>query len=152
MSIETGGIDPREVADGVDALTWPKERFDHRGHLAAGAWWCHVHGSAALDHARTAIRRFNEANGGENTETAGYHETLTIYYLAALADLVADAVPDGAWIDDNVDHPSVDQTAPLLYWSEPVLMGVEARMDWVAPNVSDLPGAVQAHVDRLRGR
>lgn len=149
MSIDTGSINPQEVAEGVDALEWPKERFDHRGHLAAGAWWCHVHGSAAIDHARTTIRRFNEANGGENTDTAGYHETLTIYYLAALARLVADETPDRDWFEENVDDASVEQNAPLQYWSEAVLMGTEARRQWVAPDRRALPDAIQAQVDRF---
>lgn len=151
MSIGTGSINPQEVADGVDALDWPKERFDHRGHLAAGAWWCHVHGPSALDHARAAIRRFNEANGGENTDTAGYHETLTIYYLAAVADLVADEIPDPAWFENNVDDESLERNAPLRHWSEAVLMSTAARTAWVAPDSRELPANIQAHVDQLCG-
>ena len=149
MSIEAGGINPIEVADGVDALTWPKERFDHRGHLAAGAWWCHVYGPAALDHARTAIRRFNEANGGENTDTAGYHETLSVYFLAAIADLLGEAAPDREWLERHSDDVSLGQAAPQRYWSEAVLTSAEARLSWVDPDEHPLPDGVQRQVDRL---
>lgn len=149
MSETANGMTPQQVATGVEELTWAEEQFDHRGHLAAGSWWCHAHGDRALAHARAVIRRFNVANGGENTDTAGYHETLTVYYLATLADLIDDAIPDEAWFARHIDDASLGRTAPLQYWSEPALMSTEARLDWLDPDLHELPDGIRRHVARL---
>ena len=63
---------------GFLATTLPKPVWTHRAHPTTGLWMVIRHG---LDPARSlmpaAIKRFNEAVGGVNTATSGYHETIT---------------------------------------------------------------------------
>ena len=69
--------------------TLPKSEWTHGAHVAAAA--SYLHGSnfeAVLPLMRARIRFFNEAVGGENTDTSGYHETLTCFWLLVIAELL----------------------------------------------------------------
>lgn len=62
-----------------EGCTLPKAEWTHSAHLLTGA--CYVHGmqrEAALAKMRECVRRYNESVGGKNTETSGYHETVTV--------------------------------------------------------------------------
>ncbi|MDY7101776.1 MAG: hypothetical protein S0880_11365 [Actinomycetota bacterium] len=139
-------LDPRLVATGVERLTWPKARWDHRAHLAAGAWWVHRLGPGALGHARRSIRRYNEATGGENTADAGYHETITAYYLAALAAVIGETEPTADRLGDLGDHELLGPRAPLRFWSAELLMSRAARASWIDPDVEPLPAELRRSV------
>lgn len=135
-------LEPEVVAAAVDALRWPEPRWDHRAHLSAGAWWAHRLGPGALDHARLAISRYNESNGNTNTADSGYHETITAYFLAALAVALDGAVPTGASWQRTVGHELLDPRAPLRFWTTEVLMGRAARAAWRNPDREPLPPAL----------
>jgi hypothetical protein len=87
------------------------------------------------------IRAYNEATGVMNTDTTGYHETITLASLRAAR----------AWLEARPRaplHKSLNQllasaygrsTWLLTYWSKPVLFSVSARRAWVEPDLQALP-------------
>ncbi|MEM1334580.1 MAG: hypothetical protein AAGG08_14095, partial [Actinomycetota bacterium] len=81
---------------------------------------------------RVAIRSYNEATGVENTATSGYHETITRYFVQAVAALRAD---DLATV---LGARSCERGAPLRHWSRPILFGPAARARWVEPDLRPL--------------
>jgi hypothetical protein len=119
----------------------PKERWTHTAHLLGGACCVHRLGeSAALDHMRDCVKRYNLAVGGQNTETAGYHETVTVFWIKMLAALL-------------VKHPGVSRAEfaalavkkfaeqrELLqsYYDFDVVGSRAARARWVEPTVMRL--------------
>src|SRR5260370_28612552 len=77
-----------------EGCTLPKERWTHGAHLLTGA--CYVHGlgqAAALEKMRVCVRRYNESVGGKNTESSGYHETITVMWIPLLAGLLPETGP-----------------------------------------------------------
>jgi hypothetical protein len=77
-----------------EAGTLPKAQWTHGAHLLTGA--CYVHGlgeAAATEKMRTCVRRYNEAVGGKNTETSGYHETITVLWIKLLGKLLRESQP-----------------------------------------------------------
>ena len=86
-----------------------------------------------LEHLRGAIRAYTESVGTENTDTGGYHETITRYYVGAVAALA------GRELADVLNDPSCSRTAALEHWSREALFTVEARRAWVAPDLRPLP-------------
>ena len=62
--------------------TLPKSGWTHGAHFAAAIGLIARHGEAALPERRAAICACNVATGGENSDTAGYHETITAASLA----------------------------------------------------------------------
>ena len=128
------------VADGVLSCTLPRAEWTHEAHLRFAFDTIHRHGvERALEVSRVVIRNYNDATGLANTDTSGYHETLTVYYCAAVAVLIAGECT----VDDVVTDLSVTRDAPLKYWDRAVLFGVEARLRWVDP-VHVLPFPVSA--------
>jgi hypothetical protein len=66
----------------------PKPQWTHAAHLIAGAHYVHALGfDRALTAMRTNVRAYNQAVGTANTDTSGYHETLTRMWLLVLAHL-----------------------------------------------------------------
>lgn len=62
--------------------TLAKAEWTHGAHVAAAASYLFAADVAAvLPRLRLEIRAFNEAVGGSNTATSGYHETLTCFWL-----------------------------------------------------------------------
>ena len=94
--------------------------------------------AAALSFLRDAIQTHNCGIGIPNTDTEGYHETLTVYYVTAVA--AADAASPEA-LDDE---PTCSRDAPLRHWSRDRLFSVDARRRWVEPDLHPLPWSVTA--------
>ncbi len=68
----------------------PKEAWTHQAQLTVGHWYLLHHPRArVLELLRRKIRRHKEAVGTANTDTAGYHETITRLFVAGLADFFA---------------------------------------------------------------
>ena len=76
--------------------SFPIAWWTHGAHVAMAAtllWESSV--PNVLADIRGSIRHYNECQGGENTETSGYHETLTRLWVGIVASSLA-ALPDGA--------------------------------------------------------
>lgn len=129
------------IGRGLAARTLPRVEWTHAAHFAAAFW---VLGQADLDAARDMpglIRAYNLSVGGQNTETAGYHETITQASLRAAR----------AWIADHADVPRPVALEALLgslygspgwllaYWSRDVLFSPAARLGWIEPDLNPLP-------------
>jgi len=131
------GVQPKQIAAGLLDASLPQHEWTHRGHITATHVLIREHGhDATLAFCRERIPRLNDAHGVENSDTGGYHETLTVFYVAA----VADAVARGLTIDETVAE--LDRDVALRWWSEPVLMSVKARRAFVAPDVAVPPLAL----------
>ena len=130
-------IDPGELYAEFRARTLPKSAWTHEAHLAV-CWQQLQQSSAdeALVVLRDAIRDYNDSVGTVNSDSSGYHETITVFYVAAIADLGA------ADVGDVLDSPIAERSAPLEHWSPERLFSVEARRRWVAPDLRPLPFAV----------
>ena len=72
----------RHVGEGLLARTLPKDEWTHEAHLAACLWLLIERPELALERDLPGIiRGYNEAAGGVNDDTQGYHETLTQLYI-----------------------------------------------------------------------
>jgi hypothetical protein len=124
-----------------EAGTLPKEEFTHAGHLTAGACYVHMLDEArAIDHMRFCVRRFNEAVGGKNTDTGGYHETITVFWIKTLASLRA-LHPELGRADFAAHAVEAYHDRRDLFrdfYDFDVLASVEARRRWVEPSVKPI--------------
>jgi hypothetical protein len=149
--VDTTGPTRDEFAD----LLWrfrkrtlPKASWTHAAHLAVGLWHVKQYGSErALSELRARIQRLNDSHGTPNTDTGGYHETITRAYVELIAALLA-TLPPGTPVVDCLRalfaSPVSGKHALLTYYSKDRLMSVEARRRWIEPNRRPL-------CDRLRG-
>lgn len=125
----------RRLLDEFERRTLPRARWTHEAHLVVCRQVLRrlADPAAALDHLRRAIRAYNEATGTANTDTGGYHETVTAYYVGAVHALVDRS------LDELVAHPACSRAAPLSHWSRERLFSVAARRRWVPPELAPLP-------------
>ncbi|MEO7245275.1 MAG: hypothetical protein ABIX12_09030 [Rubrivivax sp.] len=66
--------------------TLPKARWTHEVHLLIALWYLDTHEvDAALPIVRQRIRAYNDAVGTVNSDSSGYHESLTRLYLHGIA-------------------------------------------------------------------
>jgi hypothetical protein len=123
--------------------TWPKPEWNHAAHVAvAGCYLIENPEEDVSDRVRRGIRHYNECNGTINSDHSGYHETLTLFWLAVVKARLAEA-PEGL--------PRVEAIRLLVmefaskrdlyreYYAFDVVRSVEARRTWVAPDLKALP-------------
>ena len=133
------------VAD-FHAATLPASAWTHATHLAVGTWHIRHYGAAAaLPRLRSGIRRLNDAHGTANTDSGGYHETVTRAYVCLIAEFLAAWPPEAATAEcvrALLASPLAVRGALLAYYSSDRLMSVAARRDWVEPDLRFLPALV----------
>jgi len=121
------------IADAMTACRLPKSEWTHEAHVQAGlSLVLRMGASQALTVLREAIPRYNVSTKTPNTDSGGYHDTLTVYYVWAIDELLRQGVSP----EDIVAHPLVSRTAPLDFWNRDELFTVDARRHWVAPTMT----------------
>jgi len=130
-----------EIAAFVSAFeagTLPKERWTHGAHILSGAWYVHALGpERALAEMRKRIRAYNEAVGTQNTDTSGYHETITVFWIRVLAAELARR-PDAAraaFVAEAIEHFGPQRDILTRYYSFNVVKSTEARRMWIEPDL-----------------
>ncbi|MBL8701622.1 MAG: hypothetical protein JNK67_24795 [Alphaproteobacteria bacterium] len=131
----------RAVVAGFLDRTLPRPAWTHQAHLAVGLWHVREFGEvAARARLRDGIRAYNEAVGTPNSDTRGYHETATRFYVWAAARHLerAGAAPLLDLVNGFVADPLGAKSSLFVFWSKQRLMSVEARRDWLAPDLAPL--------------
>ena len=140
MSFETDA-DIAALTAAFRACTLPKEKWTHAAHWAAALALIAEDRAAAFRDMPGMIRTYNESVGGKNTETEGYHETITIASLRAAAHALA-AAPAGAPLHtvlaDLLAGPCGKPDWVLTHWNRDTLFSTKARLEWVEPDLQDL--------------
>ena len=131
------------IGAGLLARTLPVGEWTHGAHWAAALWL--IVRRPDLYPPRDLpglIRAYNVSLGNRNTETSGYHETITQASLRAARHDVALAAADAPLFEICNRVLASDLGRPdwlLRYWSKPVLFSTEARRIWVGPDLASLP-------------
>ncbi len=133
-------MDTATLVSAFEARTLPKEAWTHAAHVTVGAVFAHRYGRPeALARLRAMIPPYNVATGGENTDTAGYHDTITAYYAGAAADAVRGAASEDEAARLALAGEHLTREAPLNYWSRELLFSTSARRGFVAPDLAEPP-------------
>jgi hypothetical protein len=138
----------RRIAAGLLSRTLPRPEWTHEGHLAAVCVLILEYPKLVLKQmVPRIISSYNEAAGGVNDNTQGYHETITQFWLAnARAFLAADG--EGSLVDRInrfIASPAGRRDAPLRHFSRERLFSVEARLALVEPDLMRFPWEMSSH-------
>jgi hypothetical protein len=125
------------------AAAIPATEWTHETHVTVGAWHVARFGAdAAMDRLRAGIRRLNAANGTIDSDTRGYHETITRAYVRLLAAFLRARPPDealAASVAVLLASPIAARDVLTRHYSKALLFSVEARRGWVEPDLEPLP-------------
>lgn len=131
------------VGEGLLARTLPREGWTHEAHLAATTYLVLRHPEIDLDvELRGIISSYNESVGGVNSNTEGYHDTITHAYLRGIRLFLEEADtarPIHDLVNELLMTPMGRRDWPLRFWSKDRLMSIEARRNWVGPDLKAMP-------------
>jgi hypothetical protein len=127
------------IAAGVADLSLPKPQWTHAAHFACALWHLRRRPALVLETAMPAmIRAYNEATGVANTDTDGYHETITLASIAAARAFLGGRPPTEPLllvVGALMAGPLGRSDWPLAYWTKARLFSAEARRAWVEPDL-----------------
>jgi hypothetical protein len=131
------------VGEGLLSRTLPRAEWTHEAHLAATSYLVLKRPEIDLDTELPGIiSRYNESVGGVNSDTEGYHDTITRAYLRGirlfLSGVDADR-PIHELVNELLMTPMGRRDWPLHFWSKERLMSVDARRGWVEPDLEPMP-------------
>lgn len=133
-------LEVSEIGRGLASRTLPKYRWTHAAHFAAALWLLDLNATPALP---GLIRAYNESVGVKNTDSSGYHETITqasiraarhfrtqreqLPLFAVCNELMASSFGCSQWV--------------LAHWSRELIFSAKARRQWIEPDLVPLPFA-----------
>jgi hypothetical protein len=131
------------VGEGLLARSLPRDEWTHEAHLAATTYLLLRHPEIDLDEELPGIiRRYNESVGGVNSDTEGYHDTITRVYLHGIRLFLSEASagePLSELVNDLLLSPMGRRDWPLRFYSRDRLLSVAARRGFLNPDVAALP-------------
>ncbi len=131
------------IGEGLLARTLPREEWTHEAHLAATTWMLVERPDIDIDSELPGvIRRYNESVGGVNSDTEGYHETITKVFLRGVRLFLAEAdlsEPLFELVNELLLSPMGRRDWPLRFYSPQRLFSVESRTRLVKPDLASIP-------------
>lgn len=131
------------LGEGLIARTLARPEWTHEAHLGATTYLLLKRRDIDLDRALPGlIRAFNESVGGVNSDSEGYHDTITRAYLRGIRLFLDEAdtrEPLHELVNRLLLSPMGGRDWPLRFWSNERLMSNAARRGWVEPDLAALP-------------
>src|SRR5260370_36006836 len=129
------------IGHGLLDRTLPKTAWTHAAHCAATLWLLRCRPDVEISREMPGIiRGYNEATGGANTDTSGYHETITQASIRAARAFLVEAPPLPLFVTCNALMLSRLGDPEWLkeYWTRPRLFSVGALRHWRRPDLKKL--------------
>ncbi len=131
------------LGEGLLARTLPRADWTHEAHLAATLYLLLRRPDIDID-ARLPdiIRSFNESVGGVNSDTEGYHETITRVFLHGARLFLTEAgatEPLHELVNELLLSPMGKRDWPMRFYSPERLFSIEARRKAIPPDLAALP-------------
>ena len=131
------------IGEGLLARTLPRAVWTHEAHLAATTYLLLKRSDVDVDAELPGIiRRYNESVGGVNSDSEGYHETITRVFLHGVRLFLAEADttdPLHDLVNELLLSPTGRRDWPLRFYSPERLFSVEARRRFIEPDLRALP-------------
>ncbi|HET8534131.1 MAG TPA: hypothetical protein VFL74_01130 [Sphingomicrobium sp.] len=131
------------IGEGLLARTLPRDEWTHEAHLAATTYLLLKRPDIDVDKMLPdIIRKYNESVGGVNSDSEGYHETITRVFLRGVRLFLAEAdmkQPLHELVNELLLSPMGRRDWPLRFYSPQRLFSVEARREWIQPDLRSIP-------------
>jgi hypothetical protein len=120
----------------------PAARWTHREHLTVAFWYVsRLPQEAAMERMRQGIIHLNGFHGTPNTDTRGYHETITRFWMDRVGELF-EAREDGQTLLEGVNQVIQRYGRRRSLWREyysfDLMRSVSSRRGWIPPDLRPL--------------
>jgi hypothetical protein len=115
----------------------PRSEWTHQKHLIAALWYLWHHPKdEATQRIRDGIQRYNRSQGNHT----GYHETITLAWIAVLGRFLAgrDRAQSVSNLASEVLKMCNNKDFLSRFYSRDLLMSDEARHQWVPPDKNSI--------------
>ena len=123
--------------------TWPKSAWTHAAHVTVATCYALDYPlEEATSRIRQGIQHYNRSVGTINSDHSGYHETLTVFWMAivrAQLTRIPPGTPRLEIVRTVVEQLGTRRDLFKDYYGIDVVKSVEARRSWVAPDLKELP-------------
>ena len=131
------------IGEGLLARTLPRPDWTHEAHLATTTYLLTRRPDVDIDKELPGfIRRYNESVGGVNSDSEGYHETITRVFLHGVRLFLAEADLKELLhelVNELLLSPMGRRDWPLRFYSPKRLFSVEALRKFMSPDLAALP-------------
>ncbi len=131
------------IGEGLLARTLPRPDWTHEAHLATTTYLLTRRPDVDIDKELPGfIRRYDESVGGVNSDSEGYHETITRVFLHGVRLFLAEAdlrEPLHELVNELLLSPMGRRDWPMRFYSAERLFSVEVRRSFVSPDIAALP-------------
>ena len=131
------------IGEGLIARTLPRPEWTHEAHLATTTYLLTRRPDIDIDKQLPGfIRAYNESVGGVNSDSEGYHETITRLFLHGVRLFLAEAdlqEPLHELVNELLLSPMGRRDWPLRFYTPARLFSVEARRKFIPPDIAALP-------------
>lgn len=128
-----------KLVEAFENCTLDKSDWSHEAHLLAGMKMYILYGENAFVEMKKRVIRFNESVGTINSESSGYHETITYYWIAILKAFCREnniTTFDQYAIDALLFAEDLAQRNSFLdIYSKDLIMSSQARLRLIAPDL-----------------
>jgi hypothetical protein len=135
----------RHIGEGLLECSLSRPEWTHEAHLAACCWLILERPDIAPERdLPDIICRFNESVGGVNSDSEGYHETITQCFIRAVRLYLERIDPDLPLVEKVnglLRSEEGRRDWPLCFYDPKTLFSLEARRDWVEPDLAPIPAA-----------
>lgn len=135
----------RDVGERFLACSLPKAEWTHEAHISTTCWLIVERADILPERDLPGlIRGYNESVGGVNSDTEGYHETITQIFIRTLRRTLATSEGEGLAerINAILLAPEGRRDWPLRFYSRDLLFSKEARLGWVEPDLGSTPDGI----------
>ncbi len=142
------------LVKGFNTKTLEKEKWTHEAHLTAATWYLKNYSlDEATNLVRNGIKEYNVTVGGTNTSTSGYHETMTIFWMAAIYFFVNRDTSKSLLDTCNelLASPLAERTLPFEFYERETILSTEARAAFVKPDKEDLNDEALENILKNKG-
>lgn len=125
------------IIDGFQVTNLSKTEWTHDAHLIVALFYVNKYSvERALSLLRKRIIKLNESNGVINSDSSGYHETITVFWLIILKKFILlGRFKSLARACNELVNSKIGMRDYLLnYYSANNVFSVKARRNWVYPD------------------
>lgn len=128
------------IIEGFRAKTLPAKEWTHEAHLITGLWHvANFDADEALLQMRSGIKKYNIASGSTNTDSSGYHESITVFWIWLLNEFLKSYSVDNQGFEQVCNaflkSKYCDRNIAFNFYSREVLFSCKARLSFVKPDI-----------------
>lgn len=130
-----------ELLAAFESCSLPMDQWTHRAHVRVAYLYASTRNfESAVNHIRERIKAFNTATNTPEAIDRGYHETITQAFMHLVYAAQARTGPHLSSDEFCETHPEL-MTKLVLdgHYSRDVLMSLQAKADFIEPDLAPLP-------------